>query len=69
MVKNGDLLGEFEKQWQSSHPVDYQKNRKIFDSLWQEAIHLGIIPFQKPLEGIETDIELARILNSCSKNS
>ena len=69
MVQNTDLLNEFERKWQESQPVDYPQNRKIFESLWMEAVHLGVIPLSDPLEGIESDIQLARILNSCLKNS
>ena len=38
-------------------------------ALWQEGVALGVLPPSDPLEGIETDIRLARILNSCSKTS
>jgi hypothetical protein len=36
--------------------------------MWNEGIALGTLPLSDPLEGIEVDIELARILN-CLKNS
>jgi hypothetical protein len=36
--------------------------------MWNEGIALGILPLSDPMEGIEVDIRLARILN-CLKNS
>jgi len=37
--------------------------------MWQEAVQLGALPLKDPMEGIEADIALARVLNSCSKSS
>jgi len=50
-------------------PLDFAKSLKIFTEMWKEAVSLGIMPPDDPMEGIETDIRVARILNSCSKNS
>ncbi len=50
-------------------PLDFKQSQKIFSELWKEAVSLGIMPPRDPMEGIETDIRVARILNSCSKNS
>ena len=36
--------------------------------MWEEGIKLGVLPPKKPLEGIETDIKIAAVLNSCLKN-
>ncbi len=37
--------------------------------MWQEAVDLGVLPLKDPLEGIEVDIRIAKILNQglCSK--
>ena len=47
----------------------YEKSINILTALWQEAVGLGIFPPKDPWEGIETDLKVARILNSCLKKS
>jgi len=42
---------------------------KIASSLWQEGNALGVFPGEYPLAGIEVDIRLAKVLNSCFKKS
>jgi hypothetical protein len=37
--------------------------------MWKEAVALGAFPPKDPLEGIEVDINIAKILNSCSKKT
>jgi len=31
--------------------------------MWEEGISLGVLPPKHPLEGIEVDIKIARIIN------
>ncbi|OGP68684.1 MAG: hypothetical protein A2031_03770 [Deltaproteobacteria bacterium RBG_19FT_COMBO_43_11] len=70
MIKNGRLLKDFEDSFaRQEGRIPSQKAFNIFSAMWQEAIILGVIPFKEPLAGIEVDINLARILNSCSKKS
>lgn len=69
MIKNPKLLAEFEDKELKKERLSYKKALKIFEAMWQEAVTLGVLPSKDPLEGIETDIKLARILNSCSKKS
>jgi len=37
--------------------------------MWNHGVKLGVLPPKEPLEGIETDIKIARVLNSCLKSS
>lgn len=69
MVKNPKLLGIFEDEELRKERLPYKEALKIFEAMWKEAVNLGIFPPKNPLEGIEDDIRLARILNSCSKKS
>lgn len=48
-------------------PQDHAQALKIFAGLWEEARTLGAIPPADPLDGIETKVRLARILNPCLK--
>jgi hypothetical protein len=68
MIIRGPLLDQFEKKQIQSSKADYFLNLKIFESLYIEAKHFGIFPLKNPLEGIENNIRLAKILN-VRKNS
>ncbi len=49
--------------------ISLEEALKIMDSLWREGVKLGVLPPKDPLEGIEVDIKVASILNSCLKES
>lgn len=68
MIKNSSILKEFEDSLiRSDVKPSYSLSLKIFESLWNEGVKLGALPLKNPMEGIEVDIEIARILNSCLK--
>ena len=64
MIKNIRVLEEFERKEIKKEKPDYLKSLKIFEALWNEGKNLGVLPLKDPLEDIETDIRIARILNS-----
>lgn len=68
MIKNPEIWAEFKRNQTRSHAADYEQNLKLFEGLWNEAIALGVVPLADPLTGIESDILVARVLNSCSKS-
>jgi hypothetical protein len=43
--------------------LDYASALRILDSMWDEGRKLGVLPLRDPLEGIEVDIRIAKILN------
>jgi hypothetical protein len=63
MIRNANLLKKFETEQIQRRKPDYFQNLRIFESLYNEAINLGIFPLKDPLEGIEVDIALAKALN------
>lgn len=67
MIKNRRMLDDFEKSQIRKERLTYRKSLKLVESLWKEGMALGVLPPKDPLEGIETDIKLARILNRCSR--
>jgi hypothetical protein len=70
MIKNSHILRELEDSFaRNEGRIPEGKSFKIFSAMWKEAMRLGKIPFPDPLEGIDVDIKMARILNSCSKKS
>ena len=66
MVKNPKRLAKFELEELKKESLSYNEALRIFEALWQEGVSLGVLPPEDPLEGIETDIRVARILNSCT---
>lgn len=70
MIKNADLLQAFEKDFMSGKgSLSFDQALALFTGMWMEGRHLGILPPEDPMEGIEVDIKIARVLHSCSKNS
>jgi hypothetical protein len=63
MLKRNSLLEAFEKEQMRSSKPDFFKNLRIFEGLYEEAKLLGVFPLKDPLEGIEVDIRLAKVLN------
>jgi len=44
--------------------VDRTKNFHIVEALYNEAVTLGILPLKNPLDGIEVDLKIAKVVNS-----
>jgi hypothetical protein len=66
MIKNPEILRKFESQLISDQgDIPYEQFRKLFAAMWKEGVTLGVLPPADPLAGIEVDIRMARILNSC----
>jgi len=63
MIKDAKVLAEFEKNEIRKEKPDYEKALRLFEGMWKEAMLLGVIPLKDPLEGIEVDMKIARILN------
>jgi len=69
MVRDGDTLRRFEEDLIRREPQhSFQEALQLYEAMWKEGVTLGILPLSDPLDGIEADIELARVLN-CLKNS
>jgi hypothetical protein len=69
MIKNPEIVKQFEDSFlMYEGRLTYDQSMKIFTSMWKEAINFGILPPKDPLEGIEVDIRVAKVLNSCLKN-
>jgi len=70
MIKNPALLRKIEDDFvRHEGRLDYNQSLRIFTDMWNEGVRLGVLPPKEPLEGIEVDIRIAKVLNSCLKNS
>ena len=68
MIKNPDILERFEREVIRKEKLSFGRALAIFEAMWKEGVNLGVLPPKYPLEGIEVDIRIARILN-CLKSS
>ncbi len=69
MVRDVDALRSFEEDLSKKEPQrSFREALKLYEAMWKEAVTLGVLPLSDPLDGIEADFELARVLN-CLKNS
>lgn len=67
MLANYKKLQKFEKELVRKEKVDIKRNFRIVNALYREAVELGIIPLKDPLEGLDTDLKIAKALNNVSK--
>ncbi|HDZ61849.1 MAG TPA: hypothetical protein ENH40_01730 [Nitrospirae bacterium] len=70
MIKNPEILKKFEDSLiRNEGKVPFNQSIRLFTSMWNEGVRLGVLPPKEPLEGIEVDIRIAKVLNSCLKKS
>jgi transcriptional regulator with XRE-family HTH domain len=62
--KQQNELQKFELDFLKKEKVDIVRNFRIAEALYREAVTLGIIPLKDPLDGIEVDLKIARVVNS-----
>ena len=66
MIKDAEILGKFERDFVSDQGrLSYAQSRKLFTAMWEEGVTLGVFPPAEPLTGVDVDIQMARILNTC----
>lgn len=69
MIKNPEILKKFEDNFIKKERLSYEKSLDIIESLWAEGVALGILPPKEHSIGIDINIRIASILNSCSGKS
>jgi hypothetical protein len=67
MIANSKKLQEFENRLRAKEKTNYAKSLKIVEALRREAVFLGVLPLKNPLDGIEVDIRIAKVVNSVPK--
>jgi hypothetical protein len=63
VLKHRDLVEAFEKDQMRLVPPDYHRSLRILEAMYSEALALGALPLKDPLDGIEVDIRLAKVIN------
>ena len=66
MIKRVRELEAFERELIAGERVDVERNFRLVEAMYDEAVALGALPPKDPLEGIEVDIRVARVVNAVS---
>ena len=66
MIKDVAFWEAWELEYIAKEPVDFLRNLRLLDAMYEHARLLGAFPPADPLEGIEVKIRMARILNQRS---
>ncbi len=69
MIKNPEAIKRFEDDFTRKERLSYQQSLDIVEAMWEEGVALGVLPPKEPLSGIDVDIRISEILNSCSGKS
>ena len=64
MIQDPALLNAFERSITREQPIHYRGNLLVYEAMYAEARSLGVFPLKNPLDGIEVDIRLARVINA-----
>ena len=64
MIKNPALVEAFEKSQSRMQAPDFFHNLKIVEALYRESCLLGALPLKDPLESVEVDVRVAKVINS-----
>jgi len=67
MISNSKKFRQFEKRYLKNQKTDISENFRIVEALLAEACALGVFPLKNPLEGLEVDLKIARVVNNVSK--
>jgi hypothetical protein len=63
MIMNHEFL-KFEIEFVKKERLDIEKNFSLVGALYHEAVTLGVLPPKNPLDGIEVDLKIAKVVNS-----
>lgn len=69
MIKDSETVRRFEDDFTKKERLSYQQSFDIVEAMWAEGVALGVLPPKEPLSGIDVDIRISGILNSCSGKS
>ncbi len=64
MIENRDSLRRLEREFLARDGTGHAHKLAILEAMWKEAVHLKVIPPLDPMEGIEVDIRIAKVVNS-----
>lgn len=63
MIKNPEYLKKFEDEQTANDDMTLEQKLKLLNSIYKYAVKLGTLPPDDLLEGLDTDIKVAKIIN------
>ena len=63
MIKDPEYLKKFEDEQTANDDMTLEQKLKLLNSIYKFAIKLGTLPPDDLLEGLDTDIKVAKIIN------
>ena len=70
MIKNASILRKFEDDLIRNETMrSAEQSLRLLTAMWNEGVVLGVLPPSNPWEGIDVDVRIAGILNSCLTKS
>lgn len=69
MITDTKKWAAFEEEEIRADKPDFRRNIRLVEAMYREAAALGAFPPTDPLEGIEVDIRIARVVNGVPPNS
>ena len=63
MIKDPLLWETWERETQLTRPADFHRNLRLLEAMYQEARTLGVMAVPPALDGLESRLRLARVLN------
>jgi len=64
MITNRHMVEELEDRLLREESLTHEEKLRLLEAMLEHARAMGALPGDDPLEGIEVDIELARVLNA-----
>ncbi len=69
MITNPKKLRKFEQNLLKTETTSISQKFRLMDEMFKEARSLRVFPLKNPLEGLETDIKVAKVVNSVRKST
>ena len=69
MITNPKKLRKFEQNLLKRDTTSIDQKFRLMDAMFKEARSLRVFPLKNPLEGLETDIKVAKVVNSVRKST
>lgn len=63
MLRKTPKLDGFDRKLLAEEEISHKQALRIFESLYAEALSLGVISEENILDGLETDLRIAKALN------
>jgi hypothetical protein len=63
VIKDPALWEAWERETLLRQPVDFRRNLRLLEAMYEEARALGVMSVPLALEGLESRLRLARVLN------